>query len=275
MTGSVSSRWAAWGSTPAGSSTRCMPTGSPVMRPICPHAFPFKSNSTANPAAMCLACRKISVHTVSRDRARHKRLTGRRHEHRDVHRIDRRGRDRSALPLSPGRAGRARLDPVPGLEGRDPRAVGERPVAAGALREEHPPAARAPRRPRRRALLRRPRARPGRARDHVDAGAAADDEHDGAPRAARRPGLADRGVLRRPGPALHDPGVLRPPYRLALAPLLQPRLAPRARHVGGRGTHPPLPDQGARRAAARPARSTAATAPGWTSSATPPRASTS
>ena len=31
-------------------------------------------------------------------------------------------------------------------------------------------------------------------------------------------GFADRGVLRRPGAPLHDPGVLRPPHRLALAP---------------------------------------------------------
>ena len=64
------------------------------------------------------------------------------------------------------------------------------------------------------------------------------------------PGLADRRVLRRPDPALHDPGVLRPSYRLVLAPARHPRLAARARHVGGRGAHPPLPDQGARRAAA-------------------------
>ena len=68
--------------------------------------------------------------------------------------------------------------------------------------------------------------------------------------AAGGPGLADRGVLRRPGAPLHDPGVLRPSYRLALAPALQPRLAARARHVGGRGADPPLPHQGARRAAA-------------------------
>ena len=32
-------------------------------------------------------------------------------------------------------------------------------------------------------------------------------------------------------------------------PFASPRLAARARHVGGRGAHPPLPDQGARRAA--------------------------
>ena len=68
---------------------------------------------------------------------------------------------------------------------------------------------------------------------------------------------------------------LRPADRLALAPVRDPRLAARARHVGGRGPDPPLPDQGARRAASRPARSTAATAPGWTWSATRRRRSTS
>ena len=105
-------------------------------------------------------------------------------------------------------------------------------------------------RPARRAVLRRPRARPGRAGHDVDAGAAADDEHDGA---ARRPGrrrLAHRGVLRRPGPPLHAAGLLRPAHRLAVPPARHPRLAARARHVGGRGADPPLPDQGARRAAA-------------------------
>ena len=70
--------------------------------------------------------------------------------------------------------------------------------------------------------------------------------------AHRRPdqaGFTD-ALLRRPGSPLHDPGVQRPPYRLALAPLRQPGLTARGRNVGGRGPHPPLPDQGARRAAA-------------------------
>ena len=59
-------------------------------------------------------------------------------------------------------------------------------MAARALRQEHQAAARRDGRPARRALLRRPRARPGRARHHVDAGAAADDQHDGArPRTTR------------------------------------------------------------------------------------------
>ena len=82
------------------------------------------------------------------------------------------------------RAGRARLDPLPGLDGRHRRGVGVRAVAARALREEHQAAARADGRPARRALLRRPRARPGRAGHDVDAGAAADDEHDGPARGA-------------------------------------------------------------------------------------------
>ena len=66
--------------------------------------------------------------------------------------------------------------------------------------------------------------------------------------APRRP--AYRGVLRRPGAPLHAAGLLRPAYRLAVPPVRHPRLAARARHVGGRGPDPPLPDQGARRAAA-------------------------
>ena len=125
-----------------------------------------------------------------------------------------------------------------------------RPVAARPLREEPRPAARPARRPRRRVLLRRPGPRPGRAGHHVDAGAAADDEHDGARRHTGRCRLADRRVLRRPDPPLHAAGALRPSYRLAVAPARHPRLAARARHVGGRGADPPLPDQGARRAAA-------------------------
>ncbi len=66
----------------------------------------------------------------------------------------------------------------------------------------------------------------------------------------RRLGRDHARVLRRPGPALHAPGVLRPPHRLALPPARHPRLPPRARHVGRRGSHPPLPHQGPGRAAA-------------------------
>jgi len=38
------------------------------------------------------------------------------------------------------------------------------------------------------------------------------------------------------------PVALRPPAGLAVAPLLVARLAARARHVGRRGPHPPVPD---------------------------------
>ena len=157
---------------------------------------------------------------------------------------------RPAVPLPACRAGGARLDPLPRVEGRHHRRVGVRPVAARALRQERQAAARAARRPGRRPVLRRPRARPGRARDDVDARPAADDEHHRAEGGPGRPGLAHRRVLRRPDPAVHDPGVQRPSYGLALAPARHPRLAARARHVGRRGAHPPLPDQGAGRAAA-------------------------
>ena len=103
-----------------------------------------------------------------------------------------------------------------------------------------------------RTLLRRPRARPGRARDDVDAPPAADAQHDGAVTdgASRRRRRVHRGVLRRPGPPLHAPGLLRPPHRLAVPPARDARQPARARHVGGRGADPPLPHQGARRAAA-------------------------
>ena len=63
---------------------------------------------------------------------------------------------------------------------------------------------------------------PGRARDDVDARAAADAQHDGArpptrPMPAARPRL-HRRLLRRPGAPLHAPGLLRPPHRLAVTP---------------------------------------------------------
>ena len=189
----------------------------------------------------------VSPHTQP---ARRQALARRPHEHRDRHPAGRRTRHRTALPLPAGRARRARLDALPGLEGRHRRGVGVGPVAARPLRQERQAAARADGRPPRRAVLRRPRARPGRAGHDVDARAAADDEHDGAGRRAARAGLADRRVLRRPDPPLHDPGVLGPSHRLVLAPARRARLAPRARHVGDRGADPPLPDEGARRAAA-------------------------
>ena len=123
-------------------------------------------------------------------------------------------------------------------------------VAALALREEHRAAARCSRRPRRRTVLRRHRGRHRPCRDHVDAAAAADAQHDGVLHRAVRRRLAHRCVLRRSGSPLHAAGVLRPAYGVDQPPARHARLAARARDVGGRGAHPPLPDQGARRAAA-------------------------
>ena len=136
---------------------------------------------------------------------------------------------------------------------RDRRPVARRPVAALALREEPEAAARPHGRPARGPVLRRPRARPGRAGDHVDARAAADDEHDG-PGVARRgdtdPARSSRTRSTPTRSAATCCRSSRPPYRLAVAPARDARLAARARHVGRRGPHAPLPDQGARRAAA-------------------------
>ncbi len=100
-----------------------------------------------------------------------------------------------------------------------------------------------------RVLLRRPGAGPAGTGHHVDAGAAADAEHHGAGGRPGRPGL-HRGLLRRPGAPVHDPGVQRPADRLAVAPVRAARLAARGGDVGGGGPHPPLPDQGAGRGAA-------------------------
>ena len=97
--------------------------------------------------------------------------------------------------------------PLPGLGRRHRGRLGVRPVAAGALREERRASSASVLGDlRRRALLRRPGARPGRAGHHVHAGAAADAEHDGADGGRVRPRLVHRRVLRRPGPPLHDPG---------------------------------------------------------------------
>ena len=267
----VSSRWAAWGSTTPSSRTRCRPVGSLVRTSAWMSEEVFmqgillgSSRRTANLAAWhwtrrmfsTYSPRCVAAHTTGAPSdltpaaaavRGHPRRT---HEHRDRHLAGGGTRHRPALPLPAGRARRARLDALPRLDGRDRRGVGLGPVAARPLHQERQAAARADGRPARRAVLRRPRARPGRAGHDVDARAAADDEHDGADRDAGRPGLAHRGVLRRPGPPLHDPGLQRPPHRLALAPARRARLAPRARHVGDRGPHPPLPHQGARRAAA-------------------------
>ncbi len=101
-------------------------------------------------------------------------------------------------------------------------------------------------RPARRALLRRPCRRPGAAGDDVHAGPAADAQHDGAERRARR---VHRRVLCGPDPPLHDPGRVGPGPAVAEPPVRHPRLAARGRDVGRRGADPPLPHEGAGRTA--------------------------
>ena len=155
----------------------------------------------------------------------------------------------AALPVRAPPARRAGLAPLPGMGRRHGRRLALCAVAACALREERRAAQGCPRRPRRRALLRGPRGRHRAGRHHVDAAAAADAQHDGALRRPRGPRFADRRVLRRPDPPLHAAGAERPAYGLDVAPARDARLAARARDVGGRGPHPPLPHQGARRAA--------------------------
>ena len=100
------------------------------------------------------------------------------------------GRDGAALRLPAAASSSSRTGPVyPAGATSPPSDWASRAVAAGPLRQEPQAAPRRHGRPARRPLLRRPRARPGRARHHVDAGAAADDQHDGADRTttARRP----------------------------------------------------------------------------------------
>ena len=157
----------------------------------------------------------------------------------------RRHRARTALRVLGARARRARLAAAARLRRRDRRAVAQRPVAARQLREEPPAAARRLRRPARRVVLRRRGGRPGRPGDDVAAAAAADAQHDGA-----RRGADDGGDAGRPGAPLHAAGGLRPAARRrGQPPVRRPRLAARARDVGGRGADPPLPHQGAGRAA--------------------------
>ena len=193
---------------------------------------------------------------------------------RDADAPDRCPHGSPAVPVPPGRARGAGLAAPARVARRLARAVARRAVAARALRQVRRAAARRDGRPAHRVLLRRSGARPARAGDHVDAAAAADAQHDGPvhrrSHAGGRRGV-HRGLLRRSRAPVHAPGLLRPAHRLAEPPVRDPRLAARARHVGRRGSHPPLPHQGAGRAAVRPAPSTAATAPGWTSSATPRR----
>ena len=155
----------------------------------------------------------------------------------------------SALRVPPPGAGRARLAPLPRLGRGARRRLGVRAVAARALRQERAAAQAGHRGGAGREVLRGSGARPARAGHHVDADPAADAQHHGAVRVAG-PARLHRGVLRRPGAAVHDPGVQRPAAGLAVASVRAARLAARGRDVGGGGPDPPLPDQGAGRAAA-------------------------
>ena len=149
-------------------------------------------------------------------------------------------RRRPAVHLpAPARLGRAGLDPAARLPGRDPGRVGDGPVAAGPHRQEPPPAAGRLRRPVPGRPARLGREGPGRAGHHVDAAPAPDAQHHGR-----------AGPLGRPGAPLHAPGLRRPGRRVAQPPAVDPRQPARGRHVGGRGPDPPLPHQGAGRAAA-------------------------
>ena len=143
-------------------------------------------------------------------------------------------------------------------------------MAAGQLRQERQAAPRRARRPRRRALLRRPGRRPAAPGHHVDAGAAADAQHHGA-----RPGARHRVVLRRPDPPLHDPGRLRPAAPTGRRTRTPPATRCTSTTCGSPRASPTATPPRCSPSCCPPARSTAATAPGWTWSATPPRRSTS
>jgi hypothetical protein len=157
----------------------------------------------------------------------------------------RRHRARTALRVLGTRARRARLAPAARLRRRHARPVAQCPVAARQLREEPPPAPRCLRRPPGRVVLRRRGGRPGRPGDHVAAAPAADAQHDGARLRAEH-----RRHAGRPRAPLHAPRVLRPAAgRGREPPLRGAGLPPRARDVGRRGADPPVPDEGARRAA--------------------------
>ena len=136
-------------------------------------------------------------------------------------------------PTPPG-VRRARLAAHPRLQGRHRGGLGERALAAQAHRQEPARAEGGARRP----APRRPggehRAGPEGAGDDVAPAPAADAQHD-----------ERGGPVERPGAALHAAGVRRPPHRLAQPPQGQPRQPARGRDVGGRGPHPPLPDEGA------------------------------
>ena len=108
---------------------------------------------------------------------------------------------RAAVRLPPSAPRRAGLDPVARLGRTSPReewasAQWQRAHCVKNVKQLRD----APGRPARGPLLRRPGARPGRAGHHVDAGAAADDEHDGAGVPRRRDPDGRRSSPRRSTP---------------------------------------------------------------------------
>ena len=147
-----------------------------------------------------------------------------------------RGRPAVRVSVAP-RVRRTRLEAPARVPRRHEGAVGVGPVAAGPHDQEPRRAQASARRPPDRRPVRGHRARPAGARDDVDAAPAPDGQHDGRD-----------GPVRGPGPSLHGPRALGSGRGVPVPPDGRARLAARGRHVGGRGAHAPLPDQGARRA---------------------------
>ena len=119
-------------------------------------------------------------------------------------------------------------------------------------------------------VLPRPRARPGRAGHDVAARPAADAQHDGADRGAEH-----RRDVRGPGPPLHAAGPVRPATRTGRRTRWPPATRCTSRRCGPSRASPTATRPRCWPSCCRPARSTAGTAPGWTSSATPRRRSPS
>ena len=209
----MSSRSAACGSTPAGASTRCRPTGllftwfTGFLGVICPLHGKSYGGSLDGRRFFAYSGTTGAILTNGRARAHESAQTA--HEERDEHRDDRRptvswGESGQPYPYQRTELVEPDWTRFPGW-----RDVTAEEWASAQWQRAHcvkniQPAPCARGRPGRRALLRRPRARPAGARHHVDAGAAADDEHDGAAPGAGRSRVADRSALRRPDPPLHD-----------------------------------------------------------------------
>ena len=154
----VSRRWAAWGRTPgrrgpgAGRSGRCPAAMAAVLSVVVASDGKSAASHWTGRTFSSYLAEDGASHTTERAAAASSTNT----PSEDSMSIETastrdRGRLRPALPLPPRRAGRAGLDPLPGLAGRHRRGVGVGAVAARALRQERPPAARADGRPPRRA----------------------------------------------------------------------------------------------------------------------------